>query len=597
MSAPDLAPPASIPERIGRYEILLPIGTGGMATVYLARAEVMSGFHRDFALKMMHPQIHADGGSAAAQLIDEAKLTASIRHPNVVAVHEAADSPRGVYMVMDYVEGDSLSGLIRAARAAGTTLPLPIIGRILTDALAGLHAAHELRGPSGEPLNLVHRDYSPSNILVGVDGVTRLADFGIAKVEGRAGGTATGAIKGKIGYMAPEQVRGQKLDRRCDVWAAGVVAWECLAGQRMLTGDDPIATLLRIAQEEPPLLAVARPDLPDELGAAIASALTRDREHRCPTAAELRKRLIAAWGALGAIADTAEVGELVARLVGDRLEKQRRKVAQVLELRGQLADLSRAALAAAPTPSYPLGAPANHPADRPRAIPDDRRATLPETVAATSSEVTLAGAEDAITARAVPAPRPAAPSMSTADTVPVARPAPRRARWIGPAAIGAIALAGSGAWVLGASHGRDVTGAAASATAPSAASTGSAVATTVGSQAPSGDPPAASAASSSAPAARSVLVRANAAIASLVVGQRAIAMAQASREVEVRLTEAESSGPLRIDATSTDGRRASAQLAADAASVDLVFNVARSAPAAKAGDEPPRLAPSPFGKR
>src|SRR5690349_11739635 len=121
-----------VPERIGRYEILLPIGTGGMATVYLARTEVVAGMYRFVALKMMHPQLSAGGGDAAWQLIEEAKLSASIKHPHVVAVYEAAEDPWGVYMVMDYVEGETLSGLIRAARAAGANLPLPIVGRILS---------------------------------------------------------------------------------------------------------------------------------------------------------------------------------------------------------------------------------------------------------------------------------------------------------------------------------------------------------------------------------------------------------------------------------------------------------------------------------
>src|SRR5262249_42264402 len=157
----------------------------------------------------------------------------------------------GVYMVMDYVEGDTLAGLIRGARAAHERLPLSVAGRILCDALSGLSATHELCDASGRPINVVHRDFSPSNILVGLDGGTRLSDFGVAKVEGRAGVTSTGVIKGKIGYMAPEQVLGRKLDRRCDVWAAGVVAWECLAGRRLYQDEDQVAALFRIAQEEP----------------------------------------------------------------------------------------------------------------------------------------------------------------------------------------------------------------------------------------------------------------------------------------------------------------------------------------------------------
>src|SRR5262245_23997993 len=212
----------SFPERVGRYELLLPIGTGGMATVYLARVGVIGDIHREVALKLLHPFIQGDEERhSKTSLIEEAKLAVRIRHPNVVPVVEVGDGPHGVFLVMDYVEGDTLSGLNRIMRANHTTIPLNIAGRILMDALAGLHAAHELKDDLGQPLDLVHRDFSPQNILVGADGISRLTDFGVAKAAGQIGVTSSGVIKGKVAYMAPEQALGKRVDRRCDVWAAG----------------------------------------------------------------------------------------------------------------------------------------------------------------------------------------------------------------------------------------------------------------------------------------------------------------------------------------------------------------------------------------
>ncbi|HQP39033.1 MAG TPA: serine/threonine-protein kinase, partial [Polyangiaceae bacterium] len=210
-----MAPPepaaSFAPDHVGRYEILLPLGTGGMATVYLARVLVVEDLYRNVALKLMHPHLRTDDGQSTAQLIGEAKLAASIRHPNVVPVLEVGEDPHGVFLVMDYVEGDTLSGIVRAALAGGATLPPRIVARILSDALLGLHAAHELTSAEGAPLSLVHRDVSPQNLLVGTDGISRLTDFGIAKVATQLDATASGVVKGKVGYMAPEQALGRRV--------------------------------------------------------------------------------------------------------------------------------------------------------------------------------------------------------------------------------------------------------------------------------------------------------------------------------------------------------------------------------------------------
>src|SRR5580704_13773364 len=189
-----------------------------MATVYLARTVGPGGFTTEVALKLTHAHLR-ENPEFSHDLLEEAKLVARIRHHNVVPVIDVGEDPRGIYLVMEYVEGDSLAGLFKRA---GSTRPIPlaIAARFMLDALEGLHAAHELRDEAGQLLGLVHRDFTPHNILIGTDGVARLADFGIAKAATRLGNTRMGMVKGKIAYMPPEQAKGLTLDRRCDVWAA-----------------------------------------------------------------------------------------------------------------------------------------------------------------------------------------------------------------------------------------------------------------------------------------------------------------------------------------------------------------------------------------
>lgn len=310
-----------MPQRIGRYQLLLPIATGGMATVYLARQSGPAGFQRDVALKLVHPHLR-ESGEWITDLIEEAKLAARIRHPNVVPILDVGDEAAGVFLAMEYIEGDSLAGLLAAA---GGKIPPDIGRRILCDGLAGLHAAHELKDDRGFALGVVHRDFSPQNLLVGIDGVCRLTDFGIAKAASRLTVTRTGTVKGKVAYMSPEQARGLPLDRRADVWSAGAVAWEVFAGRRLFEGDEEIATGLRVVTEKPPLLSTVDPSLPKPLAEAVASALIQDVDARCPTAEELRRRI----AETGPLADPSAVAEYVADLAAPALEQRRMRVAEL----------------------------------------------------------------------------------------------------------------------------------------------------------------------------------------------------------------------------------------------------------------------------
>ncbi len=326
------------PEQVGRYEVLLPIASGGMATVYLARSRGAGGFERDVALKLTHAHLR-ESADFAQELIEEGKLAVRIRHANVVAVLDIGDDPHGLFLVMEYIEGDTLSGLARRATVAGTRLDPAVSLRILLDGLAGLHAAHELADDDGRPLNLVHRDSSPQNILVGIDGVGRLSDFGIAKAASRLGATRTGIVKGKIGYMSPEQARGQPVDRRCDVWAAGVLAWEMIAGRQLyVAAADEIGLLFRIATEEPPRLADVC-DVPPAVDEAVAHALTRDVDARAPTAAAFRRELFEALrGASIDVAEPGDVATVVTRLCASKLTERRARVKEVLRRRAARAE-------------------------------------------------------------------------------------------------------------------------------------------------------------------------------------------------------------------------------------------------------------------
>jgi len=327
------------PERIGRYDVLLPIASGGMGTVYLARARGVGGFEREVALKLMHSHLKQES-SFSHELVEEAKLAVRIRHPNVVSVIDVGQDPFGIFLVMDYVEGDTLAGLLKRAGAAEARLPVRIGLHILMDALSGLHAAHELRDEGGNLLELVHRDFSPQNILVGTDGVARLTDFGIAKAATRIGNTSTGIVKGKITYMSPEQARGDPIDRRCDVWAAGVVAWQIVAGRRLYTIENDVSTLLKIVSATPPRLRDVMPGIPPAIDEAVAKALVLDRDRRSSSALAFRQSLAAACRASSLVAEPEEVAQWVSRLVGLKLGERRERVAEVGALRARMGKLA-----------------------------------------------------------------------------------------------------------------------------------------------------------------------------------------------------------------------------------------------------------------
>ncbi|WP_437337913.1 serine/threonine-protein kinase [Sorangium sp. So ce394] len=307
-----------------RYLLFDEIGAGGMATVHLGRQHGSAGFRRTVAVKRLYPQFVRDP-ELVAMLLDEARVAARIRHPNVVATIDVVSSGGEVLLVMEYVHGESLARLLRAATKDGGAPPPRIACAVLAGALHGLHAAHEATAEDGAPLGLVHRDVSPHNLLVGEDGVARVLDFGVAKSAGRAQITRDGQLKGKLAYMSPEQIAGEPLDRRADVYAAGVVLWETLTGERLFEGRGEALSILRLLQAgvDPP--SARRPGVPPELEAITLRALARGPEDRFPTAREMALAL----EATGLAASTSEVGAWVASLAGEALSQRAALIAAI----------------------------------------------------------------------------------------------------------------------------------------------------------------------------------------------------------------------------------------------------------------------------
>lgn len=280
------------------------IAAGGMATVHLGRLFGPSGFARRVAIKRLHPQFAADA-EISSMFVEEARLSARVAHVNVVAMLDVVSADKELLLVMDYVHGETLSRLLSHARQAGAPVPTAVMVTVLADVLHGLHAAHEATGEDGAPLRLVHRDVSPQNIIVGTDGVARVVDFGIAKAVGQTQITRDGQVRGKIPYMAPEQLLRRSIDRRVDVYAAGVVLWEALAGRRLFQADDEPALFSLVLEQVIPPPSDYNPAIPPELDAIALRALERDPERRFENAKAMAQAVeqVAVGAPSSAVAD------------------------------------------------------------------------------------------------------------------------------------------------------------------------------------------------------------------------------------------------------------------------------------------------------
>lgn len=307
-------------QRVGRYDLVARIGGGGMATVWLARTTDDDGAVRLAAIKLMHPHLGCDP-DFVRMFLDEARLAAGVQHPNVVGIHELAAEQAALFTVMDYIAGDSLAAVQATAVALKRAIPVGIVMRVMIDVLRGLHAAHEACDESGNALELVHRDVSPQNILVGVDGIARLTDFGIARAQGRLAFTMPGMLKGKLPFMAPEHIEGRPLDRRADLFAAAVTLWENLALRRLYPQRTNFEEARRsLATTGYRSVLPYAPDLPEAVDAVIARGLATDLDARFPTAAAFADALTAAAG--GVIASAEEVGRFMGAVARTKLERE-----------------------------------------------------------------------------------------------------------------------------------------------------------------------------------------------------------------------------------------------------------------------------------
>ncbi len=309
---------------VGRYALYNEIAAGGMATIHLGRLLGPVGFARTVAVKRLHPQFAKDP-EFVSMFLDEARLAARVQHPNVVATIDVVATDGELFLIMDYVRGESLSKILRTIRKQDKRVPPRIAAAIMCGFLHGLHSAHEAKNERGEPLGLVHRDVSPQNVLVGSDGIARVLDFGIAKAQGRIQVTRDGQIKGKLAYMPPEQLSGRDLSRAVDIYASAVVMWETLTAERLFKGETEGETLAKILREPvlPPSALI--PDLPRGFDAPLLRALNRDASKRHATAKELALDLERCCG----IASPTEVGEWVEDVVGHILSAREEQIAEI----------------------------------------------------------------------------------------------------------------------------------------------------------------------------------------------------------------------------------------------------------------------------
>lgn len=308
---------------VGRYALHDEIAAGGMATVHLGRLRGPVGFARTVAIKRLHPNVARDP-EFVAMFLDEARLAARIRHPNVVPTIDVVQEGDELFLVMEYIAGESLARLNRPTRGEGRAVPVAIALAIVADVLHGLHDAHEARDESGVPLDIVHRDVSPHNVLVGIDGVSRVLDFGIAKAASRITTTREGQLKGKIAYMAPEQLTQRPVDRRTDVFAASIVLWEALTGERLFYDDDVGGMMARVLHGRIPKPSEKGAEVPAALDAIVMRGLARDADERYPTA----KAMATALEELGP-ARAQQVGAWVESLAADALSQRAARLAAI----------------------------------------------------------------------------------------------------------------------------------------------------------------------------------------------------------------------------------------------------------------------------
>ncbi|MBL9019980.1 MAG: serine/threonine protein kinase, partial [Myxococcales bacterium] len=306
-------------ERLGRYTVLKHLASGGMADVLLARTDGVQGFERHVVLKRIRAE-HAKDERFIEMFLDEARLAAQLHHQNIVQVHDIGEANGDYFFAMEYLHGEDLRALLSKTSKAKQHMPLGHVVSIISAVAAGLHHAHERKGPDKKPLNVVHRDVSPSNIIIGYDGSVKIVDFGIAKAALRQVETRSGSLKGKVSYMSPEQCKMTPIDRRSDIYALGVVLYEMATTTRLFKNDSDYLVMDAICTGKIPLPRVRRADLPNELAMIIMTALATEPDRRYQTADELRSALDAFAIKAGIASNAGALATYMRKLFGERAE-------------------------------------------------------------------------------------------------------------------------------------------------------------------------------------------------------------------------------------------------------------------------------------
>ena len=421
-----------LPRELGRYDLFDQIAAGGMASVHFGRMHGAVGFQRVVAIKRLHAH-YAHDAHFVDMFLDEARLASRLKHPNVIQTLDVVADEREVFLVMEFVLGESLEALM--PKLDGRPIPLPVVSAIVCNVLEGLHGAHDATSDAGEPLGIVHRDVSPPNVLVGDDGVARVFDFGIAKAAINTQETRDGVIKGKVTYMAPEQVIGT-VDRRTDIYAAGVILWELLVARRRHAGQKNDALFIKLATNAmEPLRSASelRLDAPPAIDAIIARATSPNAVERYATGREMAMAIEAVIRP----APAREVADWVRSAAGariDRLAEAMKRIEQDL-----VPTSERSLLVASRAPSSvrvmtsltgPGVVASVPPGVAPTPIPPPRRSwTMPVALIAFTAALLLVGLR-VLGNRGGPVPRePDAPSTSANVTnarvgAPPAEPLP-----------------------------------------------------------------------------------------------------------------------------------------------------------------------------
>jgi eukaryotic-like serine/threonine-protein kinase len=403
----------------GRYRVLATLGRGGMADVFLGAAAGPAGFNKLVVIKKLRNGTEDPG--LVEMFLDEARLAARLNHPNIVHTYEVDESPEGYLLVMEYLEGQSLRRLAKALRTRDGRFDYVMAAHLVGDVLEGLHYVHEMRDYDGSPLGIVHRDVSPQNIFVTYDGTVKVLDFGIAKGALNVTDTQSGVLKGKVSYMAPEQIEAGPLDRRADIFSAGVVLWELLTGEKLFKGD-MIETLRSVMSSpiQPPSF-VAR-GIPTELDRIVLKALARLPEHRFETALEMNKALADFVRRSGRVIRRDDVAQRMQEFFGEARETMARTVQMYMASRPADAATPSVPVVPAtlrPMPSDPMG-----PASGVRHMtpaPVKTRSWLP--IAAGAAALTLLVGGGIVVARS----RTKAPPVRIATTAQEAAPRAREA--------------------------------------------------------------------------------------------------------------------------------------------------------------------------